>query len=121
MKLLTISVLTAVSLSIVGCGKSAPAPQEQVSTKIKKFTKGGFDSVMIANFAIENKTQSTIKDIEIVCDSYSETNTRIDSNRRTIYKLLAPGKSLEINEFNMGFISPNVSSTSCRTVKFITV
>lgn len=49
--------------------------------------KGGFDSVMIADFVIKNNSAYSFKDFEIKCTDYAPSGTLIDSNDRTIYDL----------------------------------
>ena len=111
-------ILTLITvLGLAACGKTVE-PQDQVKTKITKFDVGGFGLVMIADFEITNNTQSPVKDIEIICNGFSETGTKIDSNTRTIYKSINPGQSIKINEFNMGYIHSSVNTTRCSTKKF---
>ena len=49
--------------------------------------KEGFGTVMEADLKIMNNSQSDVKDIEIQCDHYSKSETKIDSNNRTIYEI----------------------------------
>ena len=85
-----------IAIGLTACGKAVD-PNDQVKTKITKFSTGGFDTVMIADFTITNNTSTPIKDIEIVCNGYSETGTKIDTNRRTIYKVVAPGQTITVS------------------------
>ena len=115
MKLLLALLVVA---GITACGK-AKDPQDQVKTKINEFNVGGFGTVMMADFTITNNTKARVKDIEVRCNGYSETGTKIDTNVRTIYKAISPGTSIKVNQFNMGFIGTNVQTTRCSTTSFV--
>ena len=113
-------VFVVIFFCIKGCSSGPEVtPNDQVKTTITEFKTGGFDMVMIADFTITNNTKQPVKDIEIVCNGYSETKTKIDSNTRTVYKVINPGQTITINDFNMGFIQSAVQSERCKTVKFI--
>lgn len=93
-----------------------PGPKQEVLNAIKldfKWGKTGFDNVMDADFTITNPTVYTIKDITITCVHFAPSGTRIDSNSRTIYEIIAPKGKKMIRGFNMGFIHSQVKSSSC--------
>ena len=106
-----------VAAALAACGDSID-PNTQVTTKTISWEKGGFDSVIIADFKITNNTAAPVKDITVQCDGYSETKTRVDKNKRVIYKEIKPGKTIVVKDFNMGFVSSSVRSLACTTVKF---
>ena len=77
------------------------------------WSKGGFGSIMEADFTIQNPSNYTIKDIEVTCTHFANSGTEIDSNTRTIYESVpAKGKKV-IKNFNMGFIHSQAKKTSC--------
>lgn len=80
--------------------------------------KKGFDNIMSANFTIKNMSDSDIKDIEITCSHYSNSNTKIDSNTRTIYEVFKKHSTRTINDFDMGFIHSQANSSSCEVSDF---
>lgn len=86
---------------------------------ISKFEwrKGGFKSVMIANFHFKNTGKRTAKDIKILCTGYGNSGTVIDNNIVTVYELVKPGKTKKV-EVNVGFIRSQVASASCSIVDF---
>lgn len=87
--------------------------KEQVKIKKLDWNKGGFDSVMMVKATFENKSNKDIKDIELTCEHFSNSGTKIDSNKKTIYETIKAGKSKSIHDFNMGFIHSQAASTSC--------
>lgn len=86
----------------------------QVTIKKLNWSKGGFDNVMMVNATFENKGTVDVKDLELTCEHYSNSGTKIDSNSRVIYEVVKAGKSKSIRNFNMGFIHSQAASTNCR-------
>jgi hypothetical protein len=91
----------------------------QVKIKSLKWHKGGFDNVMLVNATFENKSNRDVKDIELTCEHFAKSGTKIDSNSRVIYEVIKAGKSNGIREFSMGFIHSQAASTSCRITNFV--
>lgn len=87
--------------------------KEQVKIKKLSWHKSGFDNVMLVNATFENKSNRAVKDIELTCEHYSNSGTKIDSNSRVIYEVVEPGKSKGVHDFNMGFIHSQAAKTSC--------
>jgi hypothetical protein len=76
--------------------------------------KSRFDNVMMVNVTFKNKGTRDVKDIELTCEHYASSGTKIDSNSRVIYEIVKAGKSKRVRNFNMGFIHSQAVSTSCR-------
>jgi hypothetical protein len=122
-------IVFAVIGSIVGRGGSStsqsptPAtPREQALAAVKlnyDWQKGGFGSVMTADFTITNPTAFTVKDIEVTCEHYAASGTKIDSNQRTIYEVVPPKGKKHIRGFSMGFIHSQARSSSCRITDLV--
>lgn len=87
---------------------------------IEKFSwmKQGFGNVMEASFTVKNDSKYTIKDIEIECNHYSKSGTRIDSNTRTIYDVVKPNSTKNFRNFNMGFIHDQANTSRCGIIDF---
>ena len=68
---------------------------------------------MQADFTIHNGGAVAVKDFEITCTHFGPSKTRIDSNTRTIFEIIAPGKTRTFKKFDMGFIHSQAVSTSC--------
>jgi hypothetical protein len=79
-----------------------------------KWYKGGLDNIMLVDFEFVNPTPYAAKDISVTCTHYGPSGTEIDSNTRTIYEVVPPKGKKKINDFNMGFIHAQASSTVCK-------
>ncbi|MCK9362162.1 MAG: hypothetical protein M0P74_00945 [Syntrophales bacterium] len=93
--------------------------KEQVKIKKLSWHKSGFDNVMLVNATFENKSNRAVKDIELTCEHYSNSGTKIDSNSRVIYEVVEPGKSKGVHDFNMGFIHSQAAKTSCSITNLV--
>lgn len=69
---------------------------------------------MEADFTIRNNGTKAIKDIEIECVHFAPSGTRIDSNKRTIYEVIEPGKTRVFKDFSMGFMHSQADSSNCK-------
>ncbi len=111
---------------IIGGGSEGPSgtttaptkdPKEEAlaALEIKKLNwhKGGFDNVMLVDVKFQNNGKRDVKDVELECVHFSNSGTRIDSNKKVIYEIVPAGKSLSVKEFSMGFIHTQAASTNC--------
>jgi hypothetical protein len=98
-------------------GKPEPTPKELAmkNTYIAKWGwyKDDFGDIMMANFTIQDNSDTAIKDIEIRCDHSAPSGTVIDSNTRTIYEIVKAHSKRTFKNFNMGFIHSQAASSSC--------
>ncbi|HEY7640199.1 MAG TPA: hypothetical protein VH814_10775 [Steroidobacteraceae bacterium] len=98
-----------------------PSPHEIAAQGIKldyNWSKVGFDNVMEATFTVANGSQYPIKDIEVTCNHFAKSGTKIDSNRRTIFDVVPANKKKTFQKFNMGFIHSQVEKSSCEVTSF---
>jgi len=94
------------------------AALRQVSIDFK-WTKGGFGSVMMADFTITNLSNYTVRDLDVTCTHYANSGTEIDSNSRTIYETVpAKGKKV-VRNFSMGFIHSQAARSSCKVTDLV--
>ncbi len=94
------------------------AALRQVSIDFK-WSKGGFGSVMLADFTITNRSNYTVKDLDVTCTHYANSGTEIDRNSRTIYETVpANGKKI-LRNFNMGFIHTQAAQSSCKITDLV--
>jgi hypothetical protein len=92
-----------------------PSPKEQALAQVKlnfTWSKSEF-GIMTADFTVRNPTQYRIKDLEITCIHSAPSGTRIDENVRKIYEVVSPKSTRHFNDFNMGFIHSQATSSSC--------
>jgi hypothetical protein len=78
-----------------------------------RWRKGGFGSVMEADFTLKNNSDHDIKDFEITCEHFAKSGTLIDRNKRTIYDVVKAHATRKFPNFNMGFIHSQAASSSC--------
>ncbi|EMV9185865.1 hypothetical protein AADU03_004751 [Escherichia coli] len=102
-----------------GTGSAAPQLSPLALAK-EKTTLVNFDwaksaggALMRADFTIHNGGTIAVKDFEITCTHFGPSKTRIDSNTRTIYEVIEPGKTRTFKNFDMGFIHSQAVSTNC--------
>jgi hypothetical protein len=84
-------------------------------TKIVKFSwhKGGFNSIMLADFTIRNNSDRDVKDLEIRCEHAGPSGTVIDHNEQTIYEIVKAHSTRTLREVNMGFIASQAAGSKC--------
>ena len=92
-------------------------PKEQarklVSIEKYNWSTGGFGNILEADLTIKNDSKYTIKDIEITCNHYAKSGTKIDSNTRTIYDIVKSKSKKTFYKFNMGFIHSQAEKSGC--------
>lgn len=95
----------------------APKPPKEIAMQNvsvdMKWSKGGFDAVMLADLTITNKSIYPVKDIEIKCTHYANSGTQIDSNTRTLFEIVPANSKKTFKKFNMGFINTQVARSGC--------
>lgn len=82
------------------------------------YRKEGFGVVMIASFAIYNDNAYPVKDVTVTCRHGTPSGTIIDQSTRTIYEKITAGGYTFINDFNMGFVSPQATTSGCQATGF---
>ncbi|QHF39585.1 hypothetical protein PspS34_15510 [Pseudomonas sp. S34] len=116
------------ALIVIGAinSSSKPKPQEEAESPatIKKkvsnevsleytWKKKSLGAIMEADLLIKNNSVADIKDIEIQCNHFAKSETKIDSNNRTIYEIIKAKSESRYLKFNMGFIHDQANSSSC--------
>ena len=71
-------------------------------------------NIMTANFVVKNESSYNIKDLEITCEHFANSGSKIDSNVRTIYERVMAHTTRKFNNFNMGFIHSQAASSNCK-------
>jgi len=94
-------------------------PQEfaAIETKLVDFTweKGGFGTVMMANFTIRNDSPVDVADFKIRCQHYDPNGVVLDQNAGTAFGFAKAHSTTRIANINMGFLNPQ--SGISRTTK----
>jgi hypothetical protein len=104
-----------------GSGHVDPKASAIASVELQKLSwhKGGFDNVMLLDVTFLNRGSHPVKDIELKCEHFSNSGTRIDSNSRVIYEVVSPGKSKTVKDFNMGLINTQAASSECKITNLV--
>jgi PAS domain S-box-containing protein len=96
---------------------SSPQEFAAAETKLVDFSwqKGGFGTVMIANFTIRNDSPVDVADFKIRCEHYSADGVVLDQNAGTAFGIVNAHATARIPNINMGFL--NSQSGTSRTTK----
>ncbi len=105
-----------------GSSVSEPSPKELALQNLGfdfEWGKAGFDSVMEINMIIKNNGTKDVKDLTVECVHSSNSGTVVDRNKREVYEVIKAGETKKINNFNMGFIHSQATSSSCSVVDLV--
>lgn len=100
---------------------AAPDPREVALTNLKlDFTwkLGGFDNVILATFTVKNENDFDVKDLQIRCEAFGKSGTRIDRNTRTIYDVVKAKGTKRLPEANLGLVNSQAEKLACDIVDF---
>lgn len=100
---------------------SRPDPQQSALAKLKlDFTwkLGGFDNVILATFTVKNGNDFDVKDIQIRCEAFGKSGTKIDRNTRTIFDVVKAKKTKQLPEANLGLVNSQAHQLACEIVGF---
>jgi len=87
-------------------------------TRLVNFTweRGGFGTVMIANFTIRNESPIDIANPKLRCNCTTQDGVVLDQNDGTAYGIIRAHSTARISNVNMGFLSSeNGSSKHAKT------
>jgi hypothetical protein len=101
---------------------SMVSPRDAIRNGVKldySWEKSGFGSVMVADFTFKNPTPYRFKDVEVTCNHFASSGTKIDSNTRTIYEIVEPKSTKVVKNMNMGFMASQVATSSCEITDFV--
>jgi hypothetical protein len=103
-------------------GQAAGEPKYVVLRDAKldwKWKTGGFGTVMLADFTIQNPTAYSFKDFQIKCIHYGASGTEIDSNSQRIYEVVGAKSSKKLKGVNMGFIHSQAKTSACELTDLV--
>jgi hypothetical protein len=87
-----------------------------------EWKKGGFGSVMIADFTVTNKSKKAIKDVVIEVHTFGSSGTEVGrAHRVTITKTWEPGETLTTSGYNVGFVDQMAKKAGGVVIHFTTI
>ena len=110
---LYVGVPGAIGYGIHQIGKEETHKLANISTRVTDWRRGGFNSVLLVDFVIQNTNNFAIKDIRVECVGFSASGKEIDSNTEDIYDIIPAKGNLILKDFNMGFLHPQVTRIKC--------
>ncbi len=99
--------------------RQSNSPSEYLKINETSWDKGGFGTVGIHSFSIQNNADISFKDVVIRIDYFSETGTFLGGTLRTVYKQIPSKQSVRITELNAGFIPADASTCTLKVVTAI--
>jgi hypothetical protein len=94
----------------------ADSPERYMKIENFSWSKGGFDTVMIANFSIRNTLPWSVKDVKIRCKHSAPSGTVIEENTQTIYEVVGAHQIKPLTNISMGFIHSQASRSGCEVI-----
>lgn len=91
-------------------------PEAAISIANMRWHKGGFGSVMIADFTLENVSTLALRDFEIECEVRGNSGTVIGTERVTVFDTLGPQTTRTFRDVSVGFIHSQAQRAHCSTV-----
>lgn len=85
--------------------------QQGVKLSNMSWRMGGFDTVIVASFTIENARAITIKDVVVKCEVSAASGTMIAAPRATVLRAIPPGQKTSVRDLSIGFV-PNGAQAS---------
>jgi len=89
-------------------------PEKALSLDVRG-TKGGFDTILLLSGSVHNAAGFDIKDMEIVCELFANSGTRVGRVSETLYEVVPANGAKRFTELNMGFMggSGQVATYNC--------
>ena len=115
-------VIGAIAGGEEGSSVSEPSPKELALQNLDfnfEWGKTGFDSVMEINMTIKNNGTKDIKDFTVECVHSTNSGTEVDRNKREVYEIIKAGETKKMDNFNMGFIHSQATSSNCGIVDLV--
>lgn len=79
---------------------------------------GGFDNVILATFTVKNENDFAVKDLQIRCEAFGKSGTKIDRNTRTIYDVVKAKGTKRLPEANLGLVNSQAERLACDIIGF---
>jgi hypothetical protein len=82
----------------------------------QSWTTGGFDSIGMMTFTIENGNDYIVKDIGVLCRFSGNSGTHLGVRAHTVYETVKPKAKRKFAKVNIGFIPAQSARASCDLV-----
>ncbi len=90
------------------------SPENFLTLESVNGVKGGFETILILSGSIGNRSDVVIKDVEIACDLFGPSGTKVGSVRQTLFEQIPANGSKRFTELSMGFMgSSQVANFNC--------
>jgi hypothetical protein len=89
-------------------------PALRVRLKKYDWFKGGFDTVMLGHFTIQNANPFDVKDISIHCEVSGNSGTVLGTTSATIYDVVPANKTRTFRDVNLGFVRNQAAQAWCK-------
>jgi hypothetical protein len=126
----------AFAISIISSKVQGPQPQasgtpplpqldpKEVAINAMRMDKtswhaGGFNNILMLSAKVHNEGAKDVKDITIECDTFANSGTQIGTVKGVVLERIKAGGTLNVREFNMGFINQQTASTRCAVVNVV--
>lgn len=90
------------------------SPENFLTLENVNGVKGGFETILMLSGSIQNSSDVVIKDVEITCDLFGPSGTKVGNVRQTLFEQIPANGSKRFNELSMGFMgSDQVANFNC--------
>ncbi|MFZ5557226.1 MAG: hypothetical protein ACOZDY_10990 [Pseudomonadota bacterium] len=79
---------------------------------------GGFDTVLIVRFTLQNNSTAAMRDFVLECTTYGNSGTALNRRQQTLYEKLEPGKKASF-DLNMGLVNTQSAKASCHVAGWV--
>ena len=93
-------------------GDDALARERVKIVELQTHLEGSSTSLQV-DLHLRNENKFAVQDIEIECDGLADNGALIDTNRRTLYKRMAPNAEIREANFDMGFVRTQITDFRC--------
>lgn len=89
---------------------------DMVVVKKMSWRLGGFDSVLVVDMTIENKSSLNLKDFVLSCSTKGASGTELSDTKKTLYESIPAGKTKSFRDISMGFVSSQSKKAGCEII-----
>ena len=97
--------------------REAGLNRQPVGFDLIEWRLGGFNTVMVLNFNLQNNTPSTLRDFVIACRTFAASGTVLSTLSGTLYEALGPGEQ-RTYELILSGAHPQASRALCAVARW---